>query len=286
MGDIVWLASYPKSGNTWMRAFLHNFFLNTRRPVNLNRLQGQVSQSDGMLMWFQMLDQRPCEEWTVEDVARMRPKVNELIARGQTGSVFCKTHNAMVTAYGFPTINLQVTSGAIYIVRNPLDLASSLADYSGITVEKAIDWLETDDLETESDAAFNHVKLRLGSWSQHVESWTGRPNPRLHVVRYEDMLAHPAKAFGEVSRFLRLKSSRQRLLRAVRNSSFDVMRRQEESHGFNERSAHQERFFRRGKAGGWKDELSESQVKRICGAHGEQMKRFGYLSPGGKPAIG
>lgn len=286
MGDIVWLASYPKSGNTWMRAFLHNFFLNAKRPVNLNRLQGQVSQSDGMLMWFQMLDQRPCEEWTTEDVARMRPKVNELIARGQTGTVFCKTHNAMVTAYGFPTINLQVTSGAIYIVRNPLDLASSLADYSGITLGKAIDWLETDDLETESDAAFNHIKLRLGSWSQHVESWTGRPNPRLHVVRYEDMLANPAKAFGEVSRFLRLKSSRQRLLRAVRNSSFDVMRRQEERHGFNERSAHQERFFRRGTAGGWKEELTDEQVRRICEAHGEQMKRFGYMSPGGQPAIG
>ena len=286
MGDIVWLASYPKSGNTWMRAFLHNFFFNAKRPVNLNKLQGQVSQSDGMLMWFQMLDKRPCEEWTTEDVARMRPKVNELIARGQTGTVFCKTHNAMVTAYGFPTINLQVTSGAIYIVRNPLDLASSLADYSGITVEKAVDWLETDDLETESDAAFNHIKLRLGSWSQHVESWTGRPNPGLHVVRYEDMLANPEKAFGEVSRFLRLKSSRQRLLRAVRNSSFDTMRRQEERHGFVERSAHQERFFRRGTAGGWKEELTDEQVRRICEVHGEQMKRFGYLSPGGEPAIG
>ncbi len=280
MGDIAWLASFPKSGNTWMRAFLHNLFSNRERSVDLNRMGGKLFQSDGALMWFQMLDRRPLAEWSAEDVACMRPKVGELIARGQNGTIFCKTHNALITVHEHPTINLAVTSGAIYIVRNPLDIALSFADFMGFGVDDAIDQMATRYFETPHRPEMNNVGIMLGSWSQHVESWTGNPDSRLHVVRYEDMLDHPSRTFGATARFLGLKPSRQRLLRAIRNSSFKALRGQEDQRGFKEKSPTQEKFFRRGKAGAWKDELSESQVRRICETHGEQMRRFGYL-PGG-----
>lgn len=277
MGDIVWLASYPKSGNTWMRAFLHNLFHNEAKPADLNRMQGEILQSDGSLMWFRMLDKRPVSEWSPQDVAAMRPKVCELIARGQKSSIFCKTHNALMTLHGHPTINLGVTSGAIYIVRNPLDVAASSADFMGTDLDQAITLMGTDYLEMPHDPDRNNVSIISGSWSQHVASWTGRASERLHVVRYEDMIEEPSATFGRVARFLGLKPSRQRLLRAIRNSSFRTMRSQEEAGGFKERSEHQKRFFRSGKAGGWREELSESQVQRICEDHGEQMTRFGYL---------
>ena len=277
MGDIVWLASYPKSGNTWVRAFLHNLFHNKTEPVDLNRLGGRMFQSDGALMWFQMVDPRPVCEWSSADVAAMRSKVCELIARGQQGSIFCKTHNALLTVHGHPTINLNVTSGAIYVVRNPLDVAVSSADFMGTDLDRMIDIMATENLETPHDSERNNVSIASGSWSQHVASWTGRANERLYVVRYEDLIGKPSVTFGGVARFLGLKPSRQRLLRAIRNSSFRTMQRQEAIGGFHERSGHQERFFRRGKAGGWKDVLSESQVRRICEAHDEQMRRFGYL---------
>ena len=212
----------------------------------------------------------------------MRPKVCELIARGQPGSIFCKTHNALMTVHGHPTINLGVTSGAIYIVRNPLDVAASSADFMGTSLDQAIELMATDYLEMPHDLERNNVSIVSGSWSQHVASWTGGGRDRLHVVRYEDMLERPSATFGKVARFLGLKPSRQRLLRAIRNSSFRAMQEQEAAGGFKERSDHQKRFFRRGKAGGWKDELSESQIRRIFEAHEEQMKRFGYL-PDGPP---
>ncbi len=280
MGDIVWLASYPKSGNTWVRTFLHNLFHNKLEPVDINRLGGHMFQSDGALMWFQMLDTRPVCEWSSADVAAMRPRVAELIARGQQGSIFCKTHNALLTVHGHPTINLNVTSGAIYVVRNPLDVVVSSADFMGTDLDRMIDIMATEYLETPNDLERNNVSIASGSWSQHVESWTGNSNPRLHVVRYEDLIGKPSVTFGGVARFLGLKPSRQRLLRAIRNSSFRTMQRLEATGGFSERSEHQERFFRRGKAGGWKDDLNESQVQRVCEAHREQMKRFGYLPEG------
>ncbi len=280
MGDIVWLASYPKSGNTWIRALLHNLFRNWSDPVDVNSMHGDLSQSDGMLAWYRMLDKRPCQEWSSEDVARMRPKVDALIAKTSPGSIVCKTHNALLTTRGCPTINLEVTSGAIYIVRNPLDVASSFADFLGVDLDKAIEFMGTDYLETQSDHSLDNVQILLGSWSQHVKSWTGRPNRQLHVIRYEDLHEDPTRTLRRLARFLGLKPSRQRLLRAIRNSSFKVMQGQEKRQGFKERSPFQQRFFRRGKAGSWKGELSESQVRRICEDHGEQMERFGYLPEG------
>ena len=212
MGDIVWLASYPKSGNTWMRAFLHNLFHNEARPADLNRMQGEILQSDGALMWFRMVDKRPVSAWSPEDVAAMRPNVCELIARGQQGSIFCKTHNALMTVHGHPTINLGVTSGAIYVVRNPLDVAASTADFMGASLDLAIELMATDYLEMPHDPERNNVSIMAGSWSQHVASWTGRTSERLHVVRYEDMVAKPSVTFGGVARFLGLKPSRQKVV--------------------------------------------------------------------------
>ncbi len=280
MGDIVWLASFPKSGNTWMRAFLHNLFHNHERSFDLNQMSGEIFQSDGALMWFQMLDRRPVAEWSAEDVASMRSKVGEMIARVQNGTLFCKTHNALMTVHGHPTINLDVTSGAIYIVRNPLDTVLSFADFLGLGVDEAIDQMATHNLEPPHDPTMNNVGIMLGSWSQHVESWTGKADPRLHVVRYEDMLDHPSRTFGATARFLGLKPSRQRLLRAIRNSSFKSLRRQEDERGFREKSPTQEKFFRRGTAGHWRQELTSEQVERICSQHRVQMERFGYLPPG------
>ncbi|MDE0047711.1 MAG: sulfotransferase domain-containing protein [bacterium] len=277
MGDIVWLASYPKSGNTWIRALLHNLFWNRSDPINVNRMQGDLTQSDGMLTWYRMLDKRPCQEWSADDVARMRPKVDELIAQTSPGSIVCKTHNALLVSRGYPTINMEVTSGAVYIVRNPLDVTPSFADFLGVDLDTAINHMGTVDLETQSDPAYNNVQLLLGSWSQHVKSWTGRPNRQLHVVRYEDLHDDPVRILRKLTRFLGLKPSRQRLLKAIKNSSFKVMQSQEKRLGFKERSPFQRRFFRRGVANGWREELTDKQVERICSDHHEQMKRFDYL---------
>ena len=278
MGDIVWLASYPKSGNTWMRAFVHNLFRDPGEPLDINRMHGGLSQGESFKMWYAMLDRRPVDEWTPEDVARLRPRVHETIARGFSGSGFCKIHGALMTSRGHPTVNMAVSSGAIYIVRNPLDVTLSYADFMGLGIDRAIDQMATENMESGFDD--KNVPTLLGSWSQHVASWTAAGNRRVHVARYEDMLAGPSKTFGAVARFLKLKPSRARLERAIRNSSFAVLAGQERKRGFGEKSRHQKRFFRSGKAGEWKTGLTAAQTARVVEAHREQMARFGYLPPG------
>jgi Sulfotransferase domain len=280
MSDIVWLASYPKSGNTWMRAFLFNLFFNARKPMDINQIGGgDLITSESLLRWYEPLDPRPASTWTPEEVAAMRPRAQQAIADSVKGTIFCKTHATLTVVRNQPTINMAVTSGALIVVRNPLDIVLSLADFFGKPVDETIAIMATENFELPGDNV--GVVETLGSWSQNVKSWTARPSPQLHVVRYEDLLDAPEKTFAGIVKFLGVQPTEERLETAIDNSSFKVLSAQEQKHGFAERSAHQRRFFRTGKAGGWREGLSTQQVDRIVAAHGEQMARFGYLPDAG-----
>jgi len=106
------------------------------------------------------------------------------------------------------------------------------------------------------------------------------------VVRYEDMLFRPLETFTRAARFLELPHDAPRVEKAVRFAAFDELHRQEAEHGFAEKSARASRFFRRGEAGGWKEELNPEQVARVIAGHGPMMRRLGYLDAGGQPVGG
>jgi hypothetical protein len=225
-----------------------------------------------------MLDKRPSTSWTSQEVAAMRPKVHKMIAASRQGSVFCKTHLPLMMIHGVPTIDMSVTAGAVYIVRDPRDVVISFADFHGIALDAAITSLATENLEVPANE--RQAAEPLGGWSQHVASWTARPSPAIHVMRYEDLHGDPAGAFVRLAGFLGLDATPQRIARAARHSSFKTLRALEDKHGFDERSPVQERFFRKGVAGGWREALTAEQAGRIETDHGEQMARFGYLTDG------
>jgi hypothetical protein len=272
MGKIIWLASYPKSGNTWLRAFLHNLMRNAKEPYDINQLT-HFTQSDSQMSWYNMLDPRPGDQITKEEIAALRPRVHEAMVKSFPDSVFVKTHNALLEDRGYPMITMSCTAGAIYVVRNPLDVVISHSHHYGLSIGDSIVAMNTPGLRGENDKV--HSYEVHGSWSEHVASWTQAPSPGLHVVRYEDMLERPLKTFGGVVAFLHLKVPRDRLERAIKLSSFRVLQEQEKRHGFKERSGG-EKFFRAGTAGQWRRMLSPQQVEALTAVHREQMARFGY----------
>ena len=276
MGAIIWLASYPKSGNTWVRAFLHNLLRNPNKPADINELD-KFCLGEDLASYYNQLDPRPCTEMTPKEIAELRPKVHQLLTQAFPDSVFVKTHNYLGEWEGAPLVNMECTAGAIYIVRNPLDVAISSALHFGVTIDEVIARMAT----TGNGSSTTDAKVRqvFNTWSRHVQSWTQTPSPSLHVVRYEDMLSQPIKTFGKVAKFLGLSPSRARLKKAIANSSFRVLRKQEDEHGFRERSEHT-RFFRSGQAGQWRKVLTSEQVAAIVSAHREQMERFNYVPKG------
>ncbi len=273
MGHIVWIASYPKSGNTWVRAFLHELLRRDGGAFDLDRM-AQTAGNEASIDNYRAIDRRPWSRWTPGEVARARPAAQAAFARRHENVVFCKTHLAVLRSRGQATINMDVTAGAIYIVRNPLDIALSYADHQGVPLDVAINLMNLENHETPSTE--NHVSELLGSWSQNVETWTRRSLPGLHVMRYEDMLATPVAAFSGLAAFLKLRMTRKRIREAVRAVSFGNLRRLEDEKGFGERSAPQKRFFRQGNAGAWRSALSASQVTKIASRNEEMMRKFDY----------
>ncbi len=282
MPGILWLASFPKSGNTWLRAYLANLFSNPARPVPIDELPNYVL-GDNFLVHYEQFSGRKEDQLSAEDIARLRPQVHQWFAASRRDTVLVKTHNACALADGQPLITPAATAGAIYVVRNPLDVAVSFASHYQVTIQRGVD-LVCDEAHILPSIP-GQLEQVLLSWSSHVRSWTKAPDMRLHVMRYEDMARAPYRTFAALSGFLGLPEERKRIKRAIRFSSFRELKKQERETGFVEaRPDGKAKFFREGKAGGWHTALSEDQVRQIVEAHGETMAEFGYLKADGTPA--
>ncbi len=275
MGQLVWIASYPKSGNTWMRAFLHNYIRQPDAPYDINRLT-DLAASDVNAERYQRYDQRPASQYSVADVQRMRRLVHRDLTTLDATLVFVKTHNARLVVAGAPLITPEVTAGAIYILRDPRDVAVSYSRHRGRSLDDTIAFMADPDAAT--GGTDSKVHEHLGSWSLHVQSWTGRPDPRVRVVRYEALVDAAEATFGPLISWLGQDPPPERLRRAIRFSAFDELRAQEQARGFKERVAEATApFFGTGQAGHWRSVLSTAQRARIERDHAAEMQRFGYL---------
>ncbi len=278
MNRLVWLTSYPKSGNTWMRIFLINYLLNTQTPQDINALE--MINHAGTRFIFDGLAGFASSHLTLDEVDKLRPEIFRHESELTPDLKFLKVHDAYVmTARGEPLFPVDASYGAIYIVRNPLDVAVSYAHHEKITIDQIIDRMCYPEaaLAIRGDRYMDQIRQKLLTWSDHVRSWQNAPMP-VHVVRYEDMLGDGERVFTEVIRFLNLPDDGDRIRRAIAFSSFDEVRKQESQKKFSERIHQDATFFRKGKAGSWEEELTPEQADRIREAHGDIMRQFGYLS--------
>ena len=277
---IIWIASYPKSGNTWVRIFIHNLLREIRGNAadvqDINRLSQYTTRECKAGPYQQLLGRSP-QEWSPLDIARARPEVQLLLAASHTRPFLVKTHLIMAQLAGFSTINLDATLAGIYIIRNPLDVAISFAHHTGRSIEDIIAQMANP--MQWCNPMENQVYEPMGSWSAHVASWMAVFDRPVFVMRYEDMLRSPLEVFGRLAGFLRLAPTGDQLQRAIDKSSFSEVSRQEQEKGFWEKPAIAEKFFRAGAADQWRDVLSKEQVQRIASAHAPMMQRAGYLLP-------
>jgi Sulfotransferase domain len=275
---IVWLSSYPKSGNTWLRAFITNLQLQGGSPGDINGLKG--TDAAGRLLFDDILGLES-SDMTEDEIERCRPCVYRKMALQALGSLFLKVHDAYTYIDGGePLIPAEATHCAIYLVRNPLDVAISFAHHSALTLDESIDRManETFAFSSTPELLHRHLKQRLLSWSNHVLSWLDQQAISVYVLRYEDMHDSPLTAFTGALRFLGMNIEPHRIQQALEFSSFSFLQEQERKFGFRETPSGANCFFRSGRVGEWREVLSPDQAARIVRDHGAVMRRLGYIT--------
>jgi aryl sulfotransferase len=277
-GRIDWLASYPKSGNTWLRLLLANYFSEADDPHDINA--PGVTRGVARSRWlFDTILGLSSSDLLPHEALALQPHVYEIIARRNTAPIWLKVHDRQQRLDDGRWLFPPTASGAaVYIIRNPLDVAVSNAFHDGhADMERATAKL-CDPAMTIGTRASSQIPQLLGNWSDHVSSWVDQPEMPILVVRYEDMLADTAHALARVIAFARPDSvvDPQRIDQAVRHCRIEALQSAEREHGFREAPRRATPFFRSGRAGDWRTHLSVAQVSRIRSAHHAVMRRFGY----------
>ena len=271
--SLVWLAAYPRSGNTWLRALLANYFFESDDPVPVNELF-RLSFSDVERAGYEDLAGGNLQRLPLPGMMKLRHAYLGRIAAGAETS-FVRTHFAHIGMAGTWFIPAPLTKCAVYVVRNPLDMVVSYADYFGISQATAASNIVAPKNEIGPSRTF--LPQLLGNWSDHVKSWTRTKDFRVLTLRYEDLLADAENALERVLRHVGAPVDPDAVAQAVFFSGFDMLAGQEMETGFMERSQSQERFFRQGRAGEGREMLAPEVIDRIIRDHGAMMKRFNYL---------
>lgn len=277
-GTIGWIVSYPKSGNTWLRLMLLSL-MQGGLAVDINRAGTEA----GLASHFELdelLVVESGELFRAEQIA-VQPALNKAIA-AETGAglKLRKVHDCYWrTPSGEAVFPASVSRGAVYIVRDPRDVAVSFAHHRGTSIENIIATLADPaaTLSASDDRYRRQLAQPLGDWSRHIRSWLDQPDIPVRLVRYEDLLTDPERELRAVADHLGIPHDARSLKAAVAATRFDALQAQEQAHGFTERQVGSTApFFRQGVAGGWRRDLTEAQAARILADHGPQMRNLGY----------
>lgn len=282
MKHLVWLASYPRSGNTWLRAFLTNLIHPKQAPASINELIRTPIVSSSRFLEENVCFDTDC--LTQSEAYRLIPKAVRWHAQHCSNPSYHKIHDQRTNRI----VPVEHTRAIVYIVRNPLDICVSFARFQGNKdMDHAIQIISDSNrrIAGETDRFPNQFPQHISSWSNHVKSWISGHKMPITIVRYEDMLNHPQSAFTQIAKTLDLPADKQSIRAALEHASFEELQRQERENGFSESPPTTDRFFHNGKPGTWLTTLTTAQINRVIEQHRDCMKQFGYLDPDDAPVF-
>lgn len=275
---IVWLASYPKSGNTWFRTFLTALLGNGDLNINEIKTDGIFSSRE----IFDSCTDLDSTELRDEEVKLLQPEVFcHLASINEKERLLIKIHDAYTyNQLKTPIVPALPTLCALYFIRNPLDIVASLANHNSSTLDEAIALMNNTKgclaSQKNNKNVNNQLRQLMLDWSGHVASWTSQTAFPVEVIRYEDMLTDTLATFTRAIEFMGIETSRERILKAIEETQFHKLKALEIAGGFKEKAQKSETFFRTGRAGNWTKELTPDQAETIIAQHEGMMKKYNY----------
>jgi len=279
--NLLWLASYPKSGNTWIRTFF-SLYLSKDLKLNFENLKNDILHSSRSYIEENAdLDSTLLYKDELNLIKRLSLKT--LSDSNSNQLLFIKTHEKFFKLTdNLPNIPIENTLGIIYILRNPLDIVASYANHINKTCDEIVNYMNDPNYYLTSQIGNLNISLAtpqfVSSWSKNVESWTNQTQIPILVIRFEDLLLDPISNFTKMVEFSQIKVNHQKIKNVLEKIQFEKLQKKENEEGFFLMNGTERIFFRNGKAGGWKNELTNNQVLSIISKNYQQMKIFEYVA--------
>ncbi len=273
---IIWLASYPKSGNTWVRLFL-NTLLYTDNELNINNIK--IEQFPNKKHFKNLLNNFSDAKKVIKNCLNAQYALNldNKLKIFKTHSAFWKTAEDTFT-------NIENTLGVIHIVRDPRNVITSIKNHYGKnSYKESLDFMinEKKFIGAKNTQEEFDIPTLISSWSNHYNSWKKFKKNYL-LIKYEDLLNNPNTEFFKITKYLsnvtNLNFDNNNIKRVVKDCNFENLKNQEDQMGFLESPKNlNKKFFFLGPKNNWKNFLNENIKKKIEDNFKEEMKDLKYL---------
>ena len=279
---IIWLASYPKSGNTLIRTILSSYLFTNDGNFKFEHLNyiGQFPQN----FIFKKIGVDTENQFEVEkNYIKAQKYINSINQNN-----FLKTHSSFKLNYHYKFTDSENTLGAIYIVRDPRNVITSFVNHYEMSYEESLN-------EMLSPTFYVGKKFKedtpcfVGSWSSNYSSWKSEElKNRVLLVKYEDLISKKKETIIEILNFIaglsnnKLKLNEQKLENSIKTTDFDYLQKLEKEKNFVEamndsKTGKNIKFFNLGPKNDWKKLLKEEIKKKIETAFAKEMTELGYL---------
>ena len=280
---IIWIASYPKSGNTWLRALLASYFYSKNGDFNFKLLDNiDAFPSERFFKNYPDKFNKPedtCKYWLNE-----QEKINKL-----KKYTFLKTHNSLCKINNNIFTNSKNSAGAIYVVRDPRNLITSLSNHYQITTKDALKFMIDEKKATFVKKEERYVAFQaISSWSLNKKSWVENSMFPILTIKYEELISETFLTFKKIITFInkitnsKTSIDRSKIINSIKNCEFDKLKKLEDKQGFAEAPYKKDsrtpvKFFNLGPKNDWKKLLDEKIANEINFKFGKEMKELGYL---------
>ncbi|WP_271438354.1 sulfotransferase domain-containing protein [Pontixanthobacter luteolus] len=273
---IIWLASYLKSGNTWLRSLL-TAYLAGPDQFDLNALiGGQEAFLREAIDDHTGITSANCSP---DELIPYQADFFRSLAAEAAAPCFIKTHSAYrKSASGVSLFPAEASAGVVHIVRDPVDVVPSYAHHEGRDFDHIIQRMADPDaaMDLWPGRSSMMVPQIVSSWSENVSSWAEQREIPLMLLRYEDLQADACAAFSKVLRFCGIEVDPARVAAAVDRCRLDRLQKDEAGTGFTEKPSPLREFFRSGRVGDGQRKLSRDQIAKVTRDHAAMMKQLHY----------
>ena len=276
---IIWISSYPKSGNTWVRYFLKSYF----EPFDKKLTLKSSKLDDFYTLNFPnlpLLKELNIDYSNFANIIKNWIPMQSFINLNNRTN-FCKTHNAMCTINNYPFTNKENTLGAIYIVRDPRDVVLSYANHLQLSHEETVERMfDSKNGEFQPGENGEYNSTITGSWSDNYNSWKSYKSSKILIIKYENLIDNSFFYFSKIIKYLseisEVEYDERKINQSIEKTSFDKLRTLEEKEGFDEKGLGKY-FFRSGKKGTWKNQLDVNLSRKIRSKFKKEMDELNYI---------